>query len=51
MSMLWLPGAGQATYPVLVEDGVVIVEVPDPKPPKSMRERLLEHAREWERGQ
>ncbi|MGL5818264.1 MAG: Rieske (2Fe-2S) protein [Phycicoccus sp.] len=30
--------------------GEVVVEVPDLIPPQSMRERLLAHAREWERG-
>lgn len=44
-----MAGRGQESYPVSVDDGVVVVEVPDPKPPQSMRERLLEHAREWER--
>ncbi|MEA1902858.1 MAG: Rieske (2Fe-2S) protein [Actinomycetota bacterium] len=44
-----MPGKGQEAYPVAVEDGVIMVEVPDPKPPRSIREQLLEHAREWER--
>ena len=39
------------SYPVEVTDaGEVLVEVPDPAPPMSMRDRLLAHAREWERG-
>lgn len=37
------------SYPVEVIDGEVFVEIPDPEPPMSMRERLLKHAREWER--
>ena len=38
------------TYPVSVRDGIVVVDAPDEAPPpRSMRERLLEHAREWER--
>ncbi len=39
------------SYPVEVTaSGEVVVDVPDPGPPMSMRERLLAHAREWERG-
>lgn len=39
------------SYPVEVgADGEVVVQAPDPAPPMSMRERLLAHAREWERG-
>lgn len=39
------------SYAVEVTDaGEVIVEAPDPEPPQSMRERLLAHARAWERG-
>ena len=42
----WLP-----SYPVEVTDtGEVVVEAPDPAPEMSMRERLLAHARDWERG-
>lgn len=38
------------TYPVAVRDGIVVVDGPHDAPPvRSMRERLLEHAREWER--
>lgn len=37
-------------YPVTVVDGQVVVALPDPAPPMSMRERLLQHAHEWERG-
>lgn len=36
------------SYPVEVIDGEVWVEVPDPGPPRSMREILLEHARTWQ---
>jgi nitrite reductase/ring-hydroxylating ferredoxin subunit len=39
------------SFPVEVTStGEVVVEVPDPAPALSMRERLLAHAREWERG-
>ena len=41
----------QPTYPTSVADGVVYVEVPEPAPVKSMREQLLEHAREWRRDE
>jgi nitrite reductase/ring-hydroxylating ferredoxin subunit len=38
-------------YPVAVgPDGRAVVTVPDPEPALSMRDRLLQHAREWERG-
>jgi nitrite reductase/ring-hydroxylating ferredoxin subunit len=37
-------------YRVEIVDGEAWVEVPDPEPPKSMREKLLEHARNWEDG-
>ena len=40
----------QAVYPVSVEDGVIVIDVPDPAPPQSMRDRLLEAARDWEQG-
>jgi nitrite reductase/ring-hydroxylating ferredoxin subunit len=43
-------GAQLPTYPVEIVDGEAWVDVPDPEPPKSMRERLLEHARTWEAG-
>ena len=36
-------------YVTEVADGQVYVELPDPGPPQSMRERLLAHARDWER--
>ncbi len=42
-------GHGQQVFPVTVDAGSIQIEVPDPEPPKSMREKLLEHAREWER--
>lgn len=38
------------TFPTEVVDGHVIVELPEPEPAMSMRERLLAHAREWDRG-
>ena len=44
-----MPGAGQGTYPVIIEGGEIIVEVPEPEPPRTMREKLMEHAREWNR--
>jgi nitrite reductase/ring-hydroxylating ferredoxin subunit len=37
------------TYPVRVEDGHAIVSLPPPEPPMSLRERLLAHAKEWDR--
>lgn len=43
------PGFAVACHPVSVEDGVVVVDVPDPEPRVSMREQLLEHARTWNR--
>lgn len=39
----------QAVYPVSIEDGVVVIELPEQAPRQSMRERLLEHAKEWDR--
>ena len=44
-----LSSVSQAVYPVFVVAGVVVVDLPKPKPPQSMRERLLEHAKEWDR--
>ena len=39
------------SYPVEVDPtGQVVVVAPDPAPALSMRERLLAHARDWERG-
>jgi len=38
------------SYPVEIIDEEVWVEVPESEPPRSMRERLLEHARGWEPG-
>lgn len=42
-------GTGQRleSYPVVVDGGSVCVELPDPEPPRSVREMLLEHAEEW----
>jgi nitrite reductase/ring-hydroxylating ferredoxin subunit len=38
-------------YPVAIgTDGRVVVTVPDPQPIMSVRERMLQHAREWDRG-
>ncbi len=39
------------SYPVLIENGEAVVEVPDPPPVLSVREMMLQHAREWERDQ
>ena len=38
-----------ASYHVEVIDGEVFVDVPAPDPPRSMREVLLAHARDWSR--
>ena len=38
----------QAVYPISIEDGVVMIELPEQAPPQSMRDRLREHAREWD---
>ncbi len=43
------PGWSVACHPVSVVDNEVVIEVPDPQPAKSIREQLLEHAREWNR--
>ena len=45
------PGWPVACHPVSIVDGEVIVDVPEPVPPKSIREQLLEHAREWSRDE
>ncbi|MBF4767786.1 Rieske (2Fe-2S) protein [Nocardioides agariphilus] len=47
-----LGGSGSLpSYPTEVTaTGEVYVELPDPQRQLSMRERLLAHAREWERG-
>jgi nitrite reductase/ring-hydroxylating ferredoxin subunit len=39
-----------ATYPVRVHEGRAVASVPDPEPEMSLRERLLAHAHEWDRG-
>lgn len=36
-------------FGVRVEDGHVVVDLPDPEPVLSLRERLLAHARDWDR--
>ena len=38
------------SYPVRLESGTVLVELPEPDPVRSMREVMLDHAREWDRG-
>ena len=43
------PSVRQAVYEVSIEDGDVVVELPEAPPARSMREILLEHAREWDR--
>jgi nitrite reductase/ring-hydroxylating ferredoxin subunit len=42
-------GVRQACFAVTVEDGVIRVDVPEPEPRPSIRDMLLEHAREWSR--
>lgn len=37
------------TYPARVEEGRVEVDLPDPAPVLSVRERLLQHAAGWDR--
>ncbi|HXF56775.1 MAG TPA: Rieske (2Fe-2S) protein [Actinomycetota bacterium] len=37
-------------HPVRVEDGQILVEVPPPEPPVSVRELLLRHAASWRAG-
>ena len=37
------------SYPTEVVDGEVFVDLPDPEPALPLRERLLQHAREWDR--
>lgn len=43
------PGWRVACYPVSVVDGEIVVDVPEPEEPKSIRDQLLEHARDWNR--
>ena len=43
-------GSRLESYPVEVVSGSVTVQLPDPPPARSMREMLLAHAREWNRG-
>ncbi len=38
------------SYPVEVVSGSVRIRLPDPPPARSMRERLLAHAEDWNRG-
>lgn len=38
-------------YPVEVIDGEAFVEVPDPPPPKSLRQQLLERASNYDRDE
>ena len=41
----------QPSYPTSIEGESVVVELPSPKRPMSLREQLLEHAREWNRDE
>ena len=43
------PGFAVARHPVTVADGKVVVSVPDPEPERSIRDLMLDHAREWRR--
>ena len=43
------PGWEVGCHPVSVVNDEVVVDVPEPEPPKSIREQMLEHAREWNR--
>ncbi len=45
------PDATLKPYAVEVVDGVVSVEIPDPQAKVSMREQMLQHAREWKRDE
>jgi nitrite reductase/ring-hydroxylating ferredoxin subunit len=38
------------SYPVHVVDGRAVARLPEPEPVMSMRERLLAHAHDWDRG-
>ncbi|CAN5802909.1 hypothetical protein BH23ACT10_BH23ACT10_07190 [soil metagenome] len=38
-----------SSYPVTTVDGEVLVDVPEPEVPSSIRKQLLAHAREWDR--
>ena len=42
-------GGALPTYPVEIISGTVVVDLPEPAPPMSMRGQLLRHAREWSR--
>lgn len=44
------PGLRLDSYPVRLESGTVLVEIPEPAPARSMREMMLDHARDWDRG-
>lgn len=46
-----MAGVTQQTFDVHVEDGRLSVDVPDPEPKLSMRDMLLKHAEEWDRGE
>lgn len=43
------PGFTQETFEVLIEDDVVVVDVPHQDPPLSISELMRRHAREWKR--
>ena len=42
---------GLASFPVEVIEGEVFVDVPEPEPPLSFRDRQLKHAEDWNRDQ
>ena len=43
------PGWSVPSYPVTIDEGSVVVEVPEPEPPSSIWDQLLQHAKEWRR--
>jgi len=45
------PGWSVPCHRVSVVDGSIAVDVPEPAPPMSIREQLLQHAREWSRDE
>ncbi len=45
------PGWSVPSYEVTIRDGSVLVDMPEPDPAVSIREQLLQHAREWKRDE
>lgn len=43
------PGWSVACHEVSISGSSIVVEVPDPPPLRSIRDQLLEHAKEWRR--